>query len=149
MLNLFLGAAAGVAFEYFLDPDMGRRRRNVARDRGMAMFRGAARGLTRRGRLAGASAYGLRQKLSHLQPEDPLPPNDVTLAQKVESEVFRDPALPKGRINVNAQFGTIVLRGEVDRPEQVNEIEAAVKRVPGVRDVENLLHLPGTPTPMT
>ena len=39
----------------------------------------------------------------------------------------------------------IVLRGQLERPEQTNAVEAAVRRVPGVRDVENLLHLPGTP----
>ena len=59
--------------------------------------------------------------------------------------MFRDPDIPKGRININAEGGVIVLRGELERPEQINAVEAAVRRVAGVRDVENLLHLPGTP----
>ena len=39
------------------------------------------------------------------------------------------------------------LRGQVDRPELIHDLEEAVRKVPGVRGVENLLHLPGTPAP--
>lgn len=38
----------------------------------------------------------------------------------------------------------VVLRGEVDRPEQIRELEERTKRIRGVRDVESLLHLPKT-----
>jgi hypothetical protein len=145
MLRILLAGAAGAALSYFLDPDQGRRRRNMARDRVAATFRRGFRRLARAGRAAAAEAYGLTQKATHLTPEDPFPPNDATLAHKVESEVFRDPDIPKGQININAEGGVIVLRGELERPEQINAVEAAVRRVPGVRDVENLLHLPGTP----
>lgn len=134
---------------YFLDPDRGRRRRNMARDRAAAASRGSLRRAARTGRVLAANAYGLSWKVRHRAPEDPFPPNDVTLVKKVESEVFRDPDIPKGRINVNAEGGVIVLRGELDRPEQIKAVEAAVKRVPGVRDVENLLHLPGMPARMS
>jgi osmotically-inducible protein OsmY len=74
-------------------------------------------------------------------------PDDVTLAHKVESIVFRDPRFPKGQINVNAEDGEVFLRGQVDDPELVRELERSVSQVPGVRRVENLLHLPGTPAP--
>jgi osmotically-inducible protein OsmY len=89
------------------------------------------------------------RKATHRSPEDPFPPNDVTLARKVESDLFRDPDVPKGRINVNAEGGIIVLRGELGRREQIEAVEAAVRRIPGVREVENLLHLPGTPARMS
>jgi osmotically-inducible protein OsmY len=148
MRNLVCGAGAGAALLYFLDPNLGRRRRNIARDRAAAIVRRGARGVARRSRLASATLYGLEQKLTHSAAGTTAPPNDATLALKVESEVFRDPDVPKGQININAEYGTIVLRGEVRRPEQVRSIEAAVKRVPGVRSVENLLHLTGTPPRM-
>jgi hypothetical protein len=115
----------------------------------MATFRDGTRQAARAGRAAGAEAYGWSRKVTHRAPENPFPPNDVTLARKVESELFRDPDFPKGQINVNAEGGVIVLRGEMDRPEQINAIEAAVRSIPGVRAVENLLHLPGTPARMS
>ncbi len=74
-------------------------------------------------------------------------PNDAALAHRVESELFRDPDTPKGRININAEAGIVVLRGELDQPEQIRAIDAAVSRMAGVRGVHNLLHLPGTPVP--
>lgn len=149
MLNLLYGAVAGSTLLYFFDPDNGRRRRNMARDRATAILRGGGRELARRGRFAGAETYGLSKKLTHLKPEDPFPPNDAALAHKVESEVFADPDIPKGGINFNVEGGVVVLRGEVERQEQIDKIEAAVKRVPRVRDVENLLHLPSEPARMS
>jgi osmotically-inducible protein OsmY len=82
-----------------------------------------------------------------LRPAAKEPPDDVTLTHKVESVVFRDPKFPKGQININAEEGEVFLRGQVDRPELIQELEEAVRDVPGVRSVENLLHLPGTPAP--
>ena len=144
-----LGAAAGAALEYLLDPDRGKRRRTMARDQLAATARRGFRSLNRTARWTAAKGYGLAQKVRHLTPEDPTPPNDVTLALKVESELGRHPARPRGRINVNAEDGVVVLRGEVDRPDQIQDLEAAVRAVPGARDVRNLLHLPGTPPPTT
>src|SRR3954465_12445060 len=40
--------------------------------------------------------------------------DDVTLTQKVESELYREAGAPKGRISVNAADGVVQLRGEVD-----------------------------------
>jgi osmotically-inducible protein OsmY len=77
--------------------------------------------------------------------EERMPPNDATLARKVETQLFADPDLPKGRININAEHGVVVLRGELDRPEEIDAVETAARKVSGVLDVKNLLHLTGTP----
>jgi osmotically-inducible protein OsmY len=61
--------------------------------------------------------------------------------------VFRGLDLPPGRININAEYGVITLRGAVDRPDQIDELERRVRRVNGVQDVANLLHLSGTTAP--
>lgn len=71
--------------------------------------------------------------------------DDATLAHKVESQVLR--GADKGRISVNAEDGIVVLRGEVDTAEQMNEIAEAVLRLPGVTGVENMLHFPGEAAP--
>ena len=65
--------------------------------------------------------------------------DDVTLARKVETEIFRDAEVPKGKINVNAENGKVVLRGEVDEPSLIEDLEQRTKKVQGVREVENLL----------
>jgi osmotically-inducible protein OsmY len=75
--------------------------------------------------------------------------NDPALAQKVESEIFRDEHIHhvKGHINFNAEYGVIYIRGEVPDEQTREDITARVRRVDGVRAVENLTHLPGEQAP--
>src|SRR5918997_2983885 len=133
----------GAALTYFFDPGQGRRRRAMARDRISAMFRRTVSRGERLGRGVSAQGYGAAQKLKHLEEEPKPQPDDVTLARKVETEIFRDADVPKGQINVNAENGKIYLRGEVEQPELIKDLEQRARKVQGVQDVENLLHLPG------
>jgi BON domain-containing protein len=73
--------------------------------------------------------------------------DDATLAQKVMTELFRDPHIPKGAINLNAENGVVLLRGEIEEPAMIVEIVARTRRIRGVADVENLMHLPGESVP--
>jgi len=73
--------------------------------------------------------------------------DDVTIARKVETELFRDPTVPKGHIDVNVVGGVVWLRGEVRTPEEIKRLEGEAQAVPEVKRVENLLHLPNTPAP--
>jgi osmotically-inducible protein OsmY len=75
-------------------------------------------------------------------------PDDARLTDKVESELFRDDDVPKGAINVNVEFGKVVLRGEVESRELIDEIVTRTRSIEGVNDVESLLHVPGEPAPM-
>jgi osmotically-inducible protein OsmY len=140
-------AAIGAALVYFFDPQQGARRRAMARDQFLAFFRRRGREAARLGRAASSEAYGLKQKATHLR-EEPKDFDDQTLKAKIESEVFRPADAPKGDVNVNVENGVVYLRGEVERPELINDLESRARSVQGVRDVENLLHLPGTEAPM-
>ena len=71
--------------------------------------------------------------------------NDPALARKVESEVFRDDAFPKGSLSVNAEYGVVYFRGEVPTREVMDQLTERAREVDGVRAVENLTHLPGEP----
>jgi len=71
--------------------------------------------------------------------------NDPALARKVESEVFRDDAIPKGSLSVNAEYGVVYFRGEVPSREVMDQLTQRAREVDGVRAVENLTHLPGEP----
>ena len=65
-------------------------------------------------------------------------PDDATLRDRVESELFRDPEVPKGRMNIDAAAGVVTLRGTVD-PALVEDLAERVGAVEGVVRVENLL----------
>jgi osmotically-inducible protein OsmY len=41
----------------------------------------------------------------------------------------------------------VILRGQVDEADDIARIETQVRLIEGVRDVSNLLHLPGQPAP--
>jgi hypothetical protein len=70
---------------------------------------------------------------------------DVTVTRKVESIVFRDPRFPKDKVVVNTVDGVVFLRGTLKHAADIKALEAAVRRVPEVRDVENLVTQPKTP----
>lgn len=143
MTKRFRFAALGAALVYFFDPENGKRRRKVTADRLAGFLRRQRRktgGLTQQ-------AYALKQKATHLREEPKPQPDDVTLARKVESEIFRDAKAPKGKVNVNAEDGKVVLRGEVDSPELIDELVANARKVQGVQDVESLLRTPGEQAP--
>jgi osmotically-inducible protein OsmY len=137
-------AALGAALAYFFDPENGKRRRKVTMDRIGGLVRRHGRSL---GRGVAAEASGLKQKATRRKEEPKPQPDDVTLARKVETEIFRGPDIPKGKINVNAENGVVVLRGEADTPEMIEDLAAKAREVQGVRDVENLLHVPGALPP--
>ena len=94
--------------------------------------------------LAGAAAYAAKRFWSRGR----VSADDVTLARQVESELFREESTPKGQISVNAANGVVQLRGEVEQPELIDELVQRARSVQGVREVENLLHLPGQEAPM-
>jgi hypothetical protein len=143
--GLIAAGAAGAAGAYFLDPSNGKRRRHVARDRVASFFRSRSADARRgaeyaKGHMKGAAYEATRP----IQPDRPAP-NDQALADRVKSEIFRPADAPKGTVNVNVEDGVVYLRGEVSRPEEIESLIGAAESVEGVRDVENLLHLPGTP----
>jgi osmotically-inducible protein OsmY len=119
MPRFFFAGAIGAALAYFFDPDNGRKRRVAAIKKAGQRFR----------------------------PADKPQPDDVTLARKVESEIFRGPDVPKGQINVNVEDGVVYLRGELEQPDLIEDLGAQARKVQGVLAVENLLHVPGEEAP--
>jgi hypothetical protein len=88
-----------------------------------------------------------RKRTSPQASQAPKDLDDVGLARKVETVIFRDDNVPKGNIDVNAADGVVWLRGEAKTPEMINELEALTSAIPEVKRVEVLLHLPKTPAP--
>ena len=138
-----LAGAIGAALAYFFDPDNGRRRRKIAADKAGKLVRKTGQ----QAQGVAAQAQGLKEKATHLSEQEKPQPDDVTLARKVESEIFRDADVPKGQINVNVEDGVVYLRGELEQPDLIADLEAQARKVQGVLGVENLLHAPGEKAP--
>ena len=145
MLRFFKYVGLGALIAYFFDPDNGHRRRALARDRIPALLR---RSSDRAGRAVKSEVKATTKKVAHRKEADKPQPDDVTLARKVETEIFRDAEVPKEQINVNAENGKVVLRGEVEQPSMIKDLEERTRKVQGVREVENLLHTPGDTAPV-
>ena len=138
----FISAAVGgAALAYFLDPQNGRRRRHQTRDQLLSLARQGTKRARKLVHHASADAAGTARRAAHAlrRPED-VELDDATLVDKVESIVFRKHDVPKGQININAENGVVFLRGQVEDPGLVETLETRVRKVRGVKDVENLLH---------
>jgi osmotically-inducible protein OsmY len=146
LLSALLGAALGAAAALLLDPDRGHSRRVRLADQAGALARRTRRNVVRQRRLIMARAVGGISALrARGQPSSPA--NDATLKERIESELLRDKAIPKGAININAEQGIVVLRGEVPDAAMRATLEERAAGIRGVWYVENLLHLPGEPAP--
>lgn len=140
----------GALAEYFVfDRGQAARRRHRARERGLAVLRRRSRDFARRGKYLEGVAQGVAYKTAHAVPGvggHKVPPDDLTLAQKVESIAFREARVPKEHVNVNAENGVVSLRGRLERDEQITQLIRATEAIDGVRSVNNLLHTPGATT---
>jgi osmotically-inducible protein OsmY len=145
-LPMLTGAIAGAVTVYFFDPERGRARRAQFIDWSGARLRRGQRAVEQLLSRTGDSAASLPARMIRLQ-SGPRPADDLTLRDRVESEVFRNPEVPKGQINFDVEAGVVTVRGQVDNALQIAKIEKDVLKVPGVRGVENLLHVDGTPAP--
>jgi osmotically-inducible protein OsmY len=112
---------------------------------------GGARHRARAGRRATrhviSEARGAAERTLHPRSRQSPPADDITLTHKVETEIFRPADAPKATVNVNAVDGVVFLRGTAPTPDEIAALERKVRAIPGVKDVRNLLHLPGTPAP--
>ena len=146
-LRVFLiGLGAGALLALFADPANGRRRRAMVRDKAGSYRRRGTRQLVASGRAAHSGVQARRAQLAHRRPAE-RDYDDPTLVDHVRSELGRDPLAHQG-ILVSAAKGIVQLRGEVESGEDMEELVKRTEEINGVRAVENLLHVRGTPAPM-
>lgn len=141
-----VGGVLGAAAVFLLDPQVGHSRRAYLRDRIASTARHLGRRGARVARWLASDASGLGQRMRSVgEPAEQL--DEVDLAHKVETELFRDGKIDKGRLNINAERDVVFLRGTASTLEDITAIEDRVRKIEGVRHVVNLLHLPGTTAP--
>lgn len=139
------GLAAAVA-AYLFDPVSGRGRRARVRDRSAAIARRAGISAERFSRHARNIAQGrLHQLIDQAEVERAM--DDATVADRVRSQVLGRHDVGTNEVLVNVADGVVSLRGDLDDPERVDRLIDLTAEVPGVRGVENLIHLPDTPAP--
>src|SRR5262245_5768564 len=143
LAKLIVAVAVGAALAYVFDPVRGRRRRAELKDRGRATVRREVRAVERQGRYGRGRAEGVIHKLRHPRPH--VPDDDTTLVDKIRSEVLGHVDGPHLTIDVNDRV--VTLRGEVPDEHRAQQVGHDVRATPGVIDVVNLLHQPGTPAP--
>jgi osmotically-inducible protein OsmY len=145
LITLLFGAAAGAAAAHYLDPESGRRRRHLLRDQSLAKVRRRTRDAVRQADYRAGKLKGVAARRRGKHPVEDV--DDVTLAHKVETKIFRDDAAPKGNVSVNVENGTVYLRGMVADEAWIERLAEEARKVDGVKGVKNLLHRPGTPAP--
>jgi osmotically-inducible protein OsmY len=79
------------------------------------------------------------------EPGDPPPANDAMLVQFVRGSLGRRRFGGLSRINISSCKSVVTLHGSVPGREEALAAENAVRRVPGVRGVENKLRVRAIP----
>ncbi|HKW26289.1 MAG TPA: SRPBCC family protein, partial [Terriglobales bacterium] len=129
------GLSLGARLMYMFDPQHGRRRRAMARDRAVWLAHQAELTVDRGVRDLFHRAQGAADEtLSLLSPQ---PVSDEALHERVRSRLGRATAHPHA-IEVEAMDGRVTLTGDVLHDE-LRRVLWAVRAVPGVKHVENRL----------
>jgi osmotically-inducible protein OsmY len=144
--TLIIGTVVGALSAYFLDPNTGKRRRNITRDKATSLLNKTSRTAQQTAGYAGSRAQGvIRETVPHAA--DNPNPDDNTLRDRVESEVFRDARFSREHLNLLVVEGVVDLHGELSSQSEIDDLVSRVTSIPNVKGVQNHLHLPGTPAP--
>lgn len=134
---LLLGAGVGAAAMFLLDPDRGKRRRALVRDKFALATRMTGECMEVTGRdLRNRTLGTLKSIQSRLASEQP---DDSVLVERVRSKIGRVVSHPSA-IQVTAQDGNVTLAGPVLASEAPHLV-TCVSWVPGVQDVTNNLEV--------
>lgn len=134
-LNAIGCACLGATLMYFLDPDRGKRRRSLMRDRGIHTMHLIRRGLGKSQRdLAHRSKGLVAEAQSHFH--DGTAP-DAVLQGRVRTKMGRVVSHPHA-IEIAADDGIVTLSGPI-LADEVDRVLKCTAAVPGVKHVENRL----------
>jgi osmotically-inducible protein OsmY len=143
--TLVVATALGAAASYFFDPEKGAGRRAQVRDQLGHVLRQGRRNARRTAMQLQDRVTGTISEVQHAR--DERDNDDLTVLDRVESEVFGRRGFPKDRINADVVDGRLTLRGQLDSEDEIRAVVEAAGSVPGVMEVVSFLHLPGTPAP--
>lgn len=132
----------GAGTAYFFDPDLGRGRRAVVRDRGLKALRRLARLAEGKTTFVAGKAQGVYARGRRLvAPREPA--SDFVVEQRIRSEAFRDLEVAARDIDVEVSDGVVKLSGEVPDEDAASEVVGRVEKVEGVEEVVATLRASG------
>jgi uncharacterized membrane protein len=129
------GFGLGAALMYFLDPDRGRRRRAVAKDKLVHSTKVSVDALGTTGRDLANRAAGASARIRNAFQSAPA--DDSILADRVRATLGRHVSHPRA-IDVTVADGQVTLSGPVLEQES-RTLLPAIERMPGVHEVVNAL----------
>lgn len=127
--------AAGAAAMYYLDPVVGRRRRALVRDKGVAATHGAGDFARSKSRYAADKLQGMVARTRSTLASAPV--TDPQLRERIRARLGRIVEEPGG-VTVTVLDGQVVLRGTAS-PSEIGEVVEAVSEMRGVRGIDNHL----------
>lgn len=131
----------GAAAMYLMDPDSGRRRRALLRDKMVRVANVKRETLAAAGRDLRNRAKGVAARISSAFQGDSA--DDGRLAERVRSKIGRVVTHP-GAVEVGAQGGTVTIAGDVLASE-VESLVECVRAVKGVEQVDNQMAVHNSP----
>jgi uncharacterized membrane protein len=134
-LTFIGGLAVGTGIAYAFDPQMGRRRRSLVRDRAIHARHAASDVVDKGLRDLSHRARGLLVRARSVARHDDV--IDEVLVERVRANIGRVVTHP-GSIEVMVENGRVRLAGPV-LARELDGLVRCVRRVPGVRDVEHRL----------
>ncbi|MFP5287215.1 MAG: BON domain-containing protein, partial [Thermoanaerobaculia bacterium] len=136
-LTLLGGVGLGAGLMYLLDPDGGRRRRALARDKAVHGLKVSGKALRRTSVDLGNRTRGLVAECGSLLRKGSA--DDRKLEGRVRSKLGRHVSHPSA-IQVQCEEGRVILSGPVLASE-ADKLLHKVKKVKGVHEVENQLEI--------
>ena len=133
------GVGIGLGLMYVLDPERGKRRRAMLRDRTTHLLRSTRVTLGKKAQDLGNRARGLAAEARTVLHREAV--SDEVLEQRVRSQLGRAVSKPSD-VEVLAAEGCVTLRGVVCA-RKVERLLRRVSRVRGVRSVESQLNVKG------
>jgi osmotically-inducible protein OsmY len=131
------GLGLGAALMYVLDPERGKRRRALVRDKAVRAAHKASDRIDARSRDLRNRARGAAAEVKAMTRPEDVP--DAVLEERVRAEIGRVVSNP-GAIEAAAIGGTVVLSGPVLASE-IDGLLSTARGVRGVEDVENRLQV--------
>lgn len=136
-LNSLFAFGLGAGVMYLMDPDRGRRRRALVRDKFVSVTSHVDDVAYKIGRDLAHRGTGLVAELRALGRREPVP--DEVIQARVRSRLGRLVSHPHALV-VHVQQGKVTLGGPI-LAHEVNDLLRRVTRVPGVKSVENRLDI--------
>jgi osmotically-inducible protein OsmY len=142
--TIAIAGLAGAAVAYLFDPIAGSARRSRIRKRLSAFARRRAAPEEMPRLPVDVGSAPIKEALAVTREDRPN--SDAAIADRIRTRVQGRPDLETGGLVVEVLRGVAFLRGDLKDRAQIDEVVDLTGAVPGVQEVQNLIHLPDSQT---